>query len=72
MRSIKRLGDFDAQAKHGFEFQRSPGDQVLESDAIQVLHHYVGFTILLADVVDRTNVGMVQGGSRLGFAAETR
>ena len=72
MRSIERLRNFDPQTQHGFEFQRTPGDQVLESDAIQVLHHYVGFAVLLAYVMDRTNVGMVQGGSRLGFAAETR
>ena len=70
MRCMERLCDFDPQAYHGFEFKRTAGDQVLDGDAVQILHDDVGFAVLLANVVDRTNVGMIEGGSRLGFAAE--
>jgi hypothetical protein len=40
--------------------------------AIQKFHGDECFGVLLADVVDGANVGMVQSGCCLGFALETR
>ncbi len=46
-----------------------PGtDAVLQGHAIEKLHGDEGLTVLVTDVVDGADVGMIQGGSRLGFA----
>ena len=52
------------------QFQRTPGDPVLERHAVQVLHDQEGAAVVLADVVDGADVGMIQGGGCLGLAAE--
>ena len=44
-----------------FEFHGAAGDQVLERGAVQKLHDEEGASIVLADVVNRADVGMVQG-----------
>src|SRR2546426_6131905 len=44
---------------------------MLQRHTIQKLHRDERLTILLADVVDRANVGMVQGGRCLRLASET-
>ena len=51
--------------------ERAAGDLVLESRAFQALHGDEGAALMFADVVDGANVGMIQGRSRLRFAAET-
>src|ERR1700744_5033989 len=44
---------------------------MLERYAIEKLHGDEGLAVLFADVVDRANVWVIEGGSSLGFAAET-
>ena len=51
-----------------FQFHRAAGDAVLERLAVQKFHGDEGFARLLADVVNRADVGMIQGGRGLGFA----
>ena len=58
-------------ASSRLEFHRTAGDHVLEGDAVEELHDEEGAAVVLADVVDGADVGMIQGGGRLGFAAET-
>ena len=57
--------------EHHLQFQRASGDLVLEGHAVQELHDQEGAAVVLADVVDGADVGMIQGGGRFGFAAET-
>jgi hypothetical protein len=44
---------------------------MLQRHAIQELHSDEAFPVLLADLVDGANVGMVEGGSRTGLATKT-
>src|SRR5262249_6192295 len=44
---------------------------MLEGHAIEIFHGDEGLAVLLANVVDGTDVGVVQGGCGLGFALET-
>src|SRR5208283_1135285 len=68
---IEGIGNFDCQPKQGFEIQRSPTNTELQGQAIQKLHGDESLAVLLADVVDRANVGVVQSGRGLGFALKT-
>ena len=71
MRGIERIGDLDRQASKNFRLQRAPGDAVLQRQPIQILHGDERLTVLLADVIDRADIGMVQGGSGLRLTLET-
>ena len=44
---------------------------MLQGQPVQKFHGDEGFAILLADVVDGANVGVIQGGSGLGFDLKT-
>ena len=68
VRGIERVGDLDGQAEQHVHFQRATGDAVLEGQAIEVLHGDESLAIFLANIVNGADVGMVQGGGRLGFA----
>ncbi len=71
VRGIERIGDFDGQAEQHVHFERAPGDAVLEGQAVEVLHGDESLAIFLANIVNGADVGMVQGGSRLGLTAKT-
>ena len=70
MGGVERVGDFDADFEKAFEFERAAGDDVLESGAVEKFHGDEGAAVVFADVVDRADVGMVQGGGGAGFALE--
>ncbi len=48
----------------------SAGENFFHRDAVDELHHDVGFFVLLADVVDGHNPGMGEDAGRLGFPTE--
>src|ERR1019366_2942551 len=54
-----------------FRFQRTPRNAVLQRHAVQKLHDEERMAVLLPDLMDRADIGMVEGGSSAGFAAET-
>ncbi len=68
---IEGVGDFDGEGDESLGVERAAGDFVFESCAFQALHGDEGAALMFADVVDGANVGMIQGRSRLRFAAET-
>ncbi len=43
---------------------------MLQRETVQELHHDKRLTVLLTDIVNRADVGMVECGSRLRFPAE--
>jgi hypothetical protein len=43
---------------------------VLEGQAVEILHGDEGLAVFLTNVVDGTDVGMVEGRRRFGFAAK--
>src|SRR5271166_2012589 len=67
---IQCIGDFDAQRKKGFDLQRTTQDVVLQSSSIHEFHDDEGAPVLLADVINGADVGMVQSGSSLGLPPE--
>src|SRR5580704_11777973 len=71
VRGVERVGDLDGQRKYQPGFHRLSADAVLQRQAIQELHHDERLAFMLSNLVDRADVGMVQGRSRTRFAAET-
>src|SRR6266446_10651988 len=71
VRGIQRVGDLDAQREQCFQFDGTPGDAVLQRRAFQKFHDNERSPVLFADVMDRADVGMIQGRRSLRFALET-
>ena len=67
MCSVKRIGNLDSQRQQQFGFERTPCDAVLQGHAIEELHRDERMAIVLADFVNRADVGMVQGRGCLRF-----
>ena len=74
VRSLERVGDFQAEIEHALERQRARRDLVLQRLAVEQLHHDEVLAVVLADVVDRADVRMVQrrGDARLAPEAFER
>src|SRR5690242_756132 len=70
VRSIECIGDIDREAQYGFEIERTASDAMLQGDSVQVLHDDERLPILLRDLVDRADIGMIKSGSSTSFAAE--
>ena len=68
MRRIERVGDLNGKRQEQIGFKWTSGDAVLQHHAIQKLHGDERLPILLADVIDRADIGVVQRGRSLGFA----
>jgi len=68
---IEGIGDFDGERERGIEVHRPALDRVLEGHAVQKLHYDVGLSVLLANVVNGADVGMIQRRGGLRFAPET-
>ena len=59
-----------ASGSRVFEIQRAAGDAVLQGLAFEELHGDERLAVLLADVVNGADVGMIQGGCGVRFAPE--
>ena len=70
MGDIKSVGDLNTNVEDGVHRERTPGDAVLECFAFEQLHHKKCFPFKFLNVVNRADVGMIQGGGGAGFAAE--
>ena len=68
MGGIERIGNLDGEPQQRVQFHRTPRDQILQGHALEILHGDKRLAILLANVVDGADVGMVQRGSGLGLA----
>ena len=68
---IERVGNLDCQVKKQLGLQRLAGDLVLQGHAIEKLHGDERAPFVIADLVNRADVGMIQrrGGAR--FPAKT-
>ena len=60
VRLVERVGDLDAEAKHLLEGQRAFRERAVERLALDILHHEVVDAALVADVVERADVRMVE------------
>src|SRR5437667_11847830 len=70
MGGVKCVGDLKSQVEGFLSLQRPGGDVPLERFAFQVLHDDKRLPLVLADVVKRANVRMVEGRRGAGFARE--
>lgn len=60
------------QIEHGSDVQRFRRDQVAESPSLEHFHRYEGSAIDFVDLLDRTDIGVVQRRRGFGFAPEAR
>ena len=77
---IERVCDFDGERKKSLDLHGTSADPVLERCALEQLHGDEGLSVLIADVMDGADVGMVQSrrglrfslkaSQRLGFAGD--
>src|ERR1700691_3384183 len=68
---VQRIGNLDAERKQRIQFQRTVADDMFQGRSVQILHDDERLAVPLANVVDGTNIGMIErrGGSR--FAAKS-
>ena len=66
----ERIRDLRAQLQHPLRLHRLAADQVLQGLALHQLHHDEGMTLVLRDLVDHADVGVVEGGGGTGLALE--
>jgi hypothetical protein len=70
VRRIKRIGDLDAEVDRLMDLDRPVRQQLAQGLPLEQLHHEVGSALVLADVVDRADILMVQRGSGACFGAK--
>jgi len=70
VRGIERVGDFDGKIEDAPGFHGPAADHVLDVLAFQAFHGNESLAIFLADVIDRTDIRVIQSGGGLGFAPE--
>jgi hypothetical protein len=68
VRGIQCVGDFNRQRQQDICLDRLSANAMLERQAIDKFHGDERFSVLVVDFVDRTDVGMIQSGSRFRFA----
>ena len=67
---VERVRNLDAQREQLLGFERAARDQVLERHAVEKFHGDEGSAFVLADVVNRADVRMIERGSGLCLALE--
>ena len=68
--SLQRVGYLDGDSKQRFQFDRFARNSVLQGKAVEEFHHQKWTALVLADLMDGADVGMIQSGCRLGLALE--
>src|SRR5580704_8381680 len=72
VRHVERSGDLSSDPKRLIHRQRSLAEPGFERLALQILHHQVLHRVLAPDIVERTDVLMIQAGDGARFALEAR
>jgi hypothetical protein len=70
--SVERVSDVDGKGKKNFRFQRMPCHAMLQGQPLKKLHGDERLPLLLASVVNRAEVEVVQRLCGLGFALKAR
>ena len=69
--SVESIGNLDSDGEQRLQIHRTVADQVLQGVAVEELHGDERLAVLVADVVDGADIGMVEGGRGLGLTPET-
>jgi hypothetical protein len=67
---VEGVGDLGADAEDLLDGQCAPLQAIGEGFPFEVLHHDVGQPVGLADVVERADMGMAEGGHGPGLPLE--
>ena len=70
MRVVERLGNVDGMAQDLVGWQGTAGKAAADRLAFQQLHHDVVAAVLLADVIQRADMRVIQTGNGSRFALE--
>ncbi len=70
VRFVQRVSNLAAELENLVERKRALFETFRKSLALEALHDEVVHPVLMADVVQHTNVRMIQAGNRFGFAFE--
>src|SRR5208282_1698886 len=70
VRGVESVGNLNRQAEQDFRLHGLSADAMLERLAVQKLHGNERLPVLLADIVNRANVGVIERRGGLGFALE--
>ncbi len=70
VRCVQSVRYFDPDLEQPIHFHRLARDQVLQRRAVEILHHDERMPVLLADLMNRANVRVVQSGSGARLAAK--
>src|SRR5579863_1966979 len=68
VRGVERVSNLNREREHFASLHRARSDLMLQRASVEVFHGDEGITVLLADIMNRTDVGMVQRRSCLRFA----
>jgi hypothetical protein len=69
--SVESVSNFDREREQSLQLHMATADAVLERGAFKIFHGDECLPILFADIVNRTDVRMIQCGCGLRFALET-
>ena len=67
---VQRIGNLDGEVEQFVRLEQFPGNALLQGLALQQLHSDEGLAFVLADFVNRADVGMVQRRGGAGLALE--
>ncbi len=70
MRLVQRIGNFDGVLQNLLQRQRTFCESLRKRLAFEMLHHQVVGPILVAHVIERADVRMIQAGDDAGLALE--
>src|SRR5437868_13368541 len=68
---VERIGDLNGQIQQSLRLQRTSADDLLQALPFQILHHNEQPSLVLANLMDGADVGMIQRRSGASLAAET-
>src|ERR1019366_8721733 len=71
MSGIERVGDLNTKRQEQIGFKWTPRNTVLKRHTIEKLHGDERLPVLLADAVNRADVGVIEGRRGLSFALKT-
>ena len=71
VRSIQGVSRFDAETQQSLQLDGTAVNHVLQRLAIEALHDNEKMPVVLANLVDSANVGMVEGRGRACLSPET-
>ena len=71
VRGIQGISNLNPKFQELFDFERLARDALPEGLALQQFHHDVGLAMLLTNLMNRADVGMIQRRGSTGFTLES-